>query len=420
MNDARFTELAHSLSPTRPIRTPEFLRGRAVDLVKIQRELQHFHASVFIYGFRGVGKTSLARTAAQLVNSSEFEHVYVACAPGSRMLHIVREIGEEMLKALFRLGAIETIRKQVEIEVSLSPAIKASFEKAQAALPEFTDVNGAVSVLKDLDSLFPETTNIVAILDELEELETTDRTDLAYIIKQIGDQEFKTRFVFVGIASNVHELIGAHASVPRYIKEVSLDPLYPQNLMDIVSEAATAVSVDIDRNILIRIAIIGNGYPHFAHLLGQSLLIEAIERDAYVVTDEIYMAGVEKAVEDSKEELKSSYEAATQRGQDYFRHLIWALADSDVVDLRIDEWISAYKVLTDRMNLSEADETKLRTAIGNFNKESYGSIIMNTPAAYGSATIRYRYKRFSDTLMRGHVRLQAEKAKVKLGRQVTA
>jgi uncharacterized protein len=94
----KFATIAAHLSPERPIRSAEFLRGRLADLENVERALRYFHAVPFIYGARGVGKTSLARTASQLVTAADREHIYVACAPGSRMLQIFREVGEELLR----------------------------------------------------------------------------------------------------------------------------------------------------------------------------------------------------------------------------------------------------------------------------------------------------------------------------------
>ena len=219
--DEKLRILAANLSPERPIRSSEFLRGRISDLDNIERELRFFQGIPFIYGNRGVGKTSLARTAAQLVTKADREHIYVACAPGARMLEIFREIGEELLKVTFRIGKLETIRKTVEVELSLSPAIRASFDKKTPVLEQFHDATAAVRILRELDGLLPDARSTVIVLDELEELNHDDRTDLAYLIKQLGDQEFKVRFILVGIAENVHELIGAHESVPRYLKEIS-------------------------------------------------------------------------------------------------------------------------------------------------------------------------------------------------------
>jgi uncharacterized protein len=64
MDEAKQLQLISTrLSPERPIRSTEFLRGRGGDLTRVERELRHFHAVPFIYGYRGVGKTSLALAA---------------------------------------------------------------------------------------------------------------------------------------------------------------------------------------------------------------------------------------------------------------------------------------------------------------------------------------------------------------------
>ena len=411
----RFQLIADNLSPERPIRSSEFLRGRSKQLEDVIRELTYFQPVVFVFGYRGVGKTSLARTAAQLVTPSDREHVYVACAPGSRILHIFREIGEQLLKLAIKHGSVEEIKKRLELEVSLTPAIRASFESKLPSLEPFEDVNAAVRVLKELDGLIPDAKETVVVIDELEELAECDRPDLAFFVKQVGDQEFLTRYLIVGIAENVHELIGAHESLPRYIKEVALEPLDAQYLIDIVENAASRLGIEVSKSIVYRIAIIGNGFPHFAHLMGKALLTEAILLGQSEVTDDVYRKGVGRAVGDSIQELRIAYETATQRGENYFKHLIWAMAHSDVVDIRIDQWIDLYHSLAKEFNWEVVAENKLKTAIGNFKSKPYAEIVRNTPARYGSTEMRYRYKRFSNTLMRGHVRLQAENEGFRLG-----
>ncbi|WP_027853498.1 ATP-binding protein [Marinobacterium litorale] len=409
--------ISESLSPERPIRSTEYLLGRIESFEQICRELNHFHGIPFVYGYRGVGKTSLSTTAAQIVTPSDREYVYVACAPGSRMLDIFREIGEKLIELAIKLGVGYTTDARYSVKISLSPELAASFESKSPKLPRFENSNAAVRVLKSLDEIIPVASKTVIVLDELEELDDGDRTDLAYLIKQIGDQNFNLKFVLVGIAENVHELIGAHESVPRYIKEVYLEPLRPEFLMEIVKNAADMIQVDIHQQILYRIAIIGNGYPHFAHLIGKAILVEAALEGSNIVDDNIYQKGITTAVADSFQELRVSYEAATQRGADHYKYLVWALAHSDVVDVRIDDWIDLYKELAKMYNFHVEDDSKLKTAINNLKNVSCGEIIENTPARYGGVEKRYRYKRFSSTLMRGHVRLQAEKEGYKLGRE---
>lgn len=411
-----FEKIRLNLQPERPIRTPEFLRGRTEEFDSTVRELQHFDGIPFVFGHRGVGKTSLARTAAQIATKSDREHVYVACAPGSKMLELFREVGEGMLALTIRFGAKTAAKEKFEVQLSLNPYIRASIENEIPELGEFKDANAAIRTLKALDGILPNARQTVVVIDELEELNEEDRNALAFLIKQIGDQEFSTRFMLVGIAENVHELIGTHESVPRYLTEVALKPLISQNLMDIVSEAAKALRIKVPIEFLYRIAIIGNGFPYYAHLIGKTILVEAVVEGSNSVTTDIYRKGIKKAIAQSLQELKVSYEAATQRGEDYFKHMVWALADFDVVDVRTDEWKERYLELCKKFSWSPTTDQKFKNASNNMRTESHGEILRITPAKYGSFETRYRYRRFSNPLMKGYVRLEAENDGVQIGK----
>ncbi|MGJ4929190.1 hypothetical protein ACQR1I_04150 [Bradyrhizobium sp. HKCCYLS2038] len=59
------------LSPARAIKSHEFLQGRDGQLTEVRQALSMQGRHVFIHGFRGVGKTSLAYTDANLIQSSE-------------------------------------------------------------------------------------------------------------------------------------------------------------------------------------------------------------------------------------------------------------------------------------------------------------------------------------------------------------
>jgi uncharacterized protein len=59
------------LSPSRAIESPELLKGRDNQLREIRRAWYQGGRQIFIYGYRGVGKTSLAQTAAHQHQSSE-------------------------------------------------------------------------------------------------------------------------------------------------------------------------------------------------------------------------------------------------------------------------------------------------------------------------------------------------------------
>lgn len=63
----------------RPIDQQQHLKGREKQIAQIHRNLDSLGRQVFIFGDRGVGKTSLARTAAFAAPGYKLDPVYVAC-----------------------------------------------------------------------------------------------------------------------------------------------------------------------------------------------------------------------------------------------------------------------------------------------------------------------------------------------------
>jgi Cdc6-like AAA superfamily ATPase len=418
--------LRRRLTPSHPILTRELLYGRDGELADIVDCLRLSGGTPFVFGNRGVGKTSLARTAAQEVCGSDREPIYVPCAPSAEALTLLREVAISLANLAIGLKGRS---RDFQIEASLgisasgfSPTVKFATKVEKAEAPQVSDINEAIRIIKGFDAIVPKSSSTVVVLDEMEEMDEKTKKDMAFFVKQIGDQNIETRFVLVGIADDVHQLIGAHQSVPRYLRNIELGPLRPQELMDIVKDAAEELRVTIPEDILFRIAIIGNGYPHFAHLMGLALLAEAIASGAAEITEAVYRQGLQRAVRQSLLELRSSYEAATQRGSDTYRDVIWTMADMDGVDLRTDQIAEHHVELAKKWHWEPLTEMQISTVLSKFKRSEYGEIIVAPGKKYGAtrkSERRYRYHRFKNNLMRGHVRLVAEASEVRLGRRTT-
>ena len=74
-----FSNLRQEFFHLRPIDQQEHLKGREHQLAQIHRSLDSLGRQIFIFGDRGVGKTSLARTAAFSAPGYRFDPIYVAC-----------------------------------------------------------------------------------------------------------------------------------------------------------------------------------------------------------------------------------------------------------------------------------------------------------------------------------------------------
>src|SRR5260370_27772789 len=82
-------KMAGVLSPSRAIQTPELLKGRAEHLDTIRKAWYQPGRQIFIHGFRGVGKTSLAHTAAFQQQSADKHPILLTCDGQSSFYSIV-------------------------------------------------------------------------------------------------------------------------------------------------------------------------------------------------------------------------------------------------------------------------------------------------------------------------------------------
>ena len=114
VDEQRLLELQNKLlSPSDPIRSAEFLRGPEGVLKDIRRHLSTKGRHVFIYGDQGLGKTSLAHTAAIEFHPSDSDPIRVAGAVGETFETIISSVVRcvhlkmkdlEKLKSRGRLG----------------------------------------------------------------------------------------------------------------------------------------------------------------------------------------------------------------------------------------------------------------------------------------------------------------------------
>lgn len=120
------TRLNEVLTLSVPVRTPEKLFGRERLLEKIQLALHSPGRHVFIYGDRGLGKTSLAHTAATLVQSSDNRPITVSCDHDSTLVSVVESAFNQGLSRM----PVDRFKTSATISVNTA------FVKAEARFDE--------------------------------------------------------------------------------------------------------------------------------------------------------------------------------------------------------------------------------------------------------------------------------------------
>jgi hypothetical protein len=106
----------------------------------------------------------------------------------------------------------------------------------------------------------------------MERLASSKERDLfAEFIKNISTLESDVRFIFCGIASDVTELLNSHPSAGRILETIALDKLHHDFLWKIVTTVSKKLGIDVDHEMLVRIGQISGGFPHFVHLIGDTM-----------------------------------------------------------------------------------------------------------------------------------------------------
>lgn len=296
-------------SPGAPIDTIEHLKGREKQLGQINRCLTSIGRQLFIYGERGVGKTSLARTAAFQAPGYNFEPVYIGCDRQGTFYQLAAALIDELAGRMDQTQQRTTSSKTTLLIKVLG------YERGESSLriyPKFESLSQFVQALKALCEMAPKPP--IVVIDELERLEGAhDRSLLADFIRRVSDDKINVSLIVCGIAKSLTELIGDHPSSERSFSPIELKALRHDNLWEIVSSAAEAFKVDVPDGLVQRIGVISDGFPYYAHLIGEQLFWVMYEERQIVhhCTASHFQSAVNRAVAEALFTLRDKYDRAT-------------------------------------------------------------------------------------------------------------
>lgn len=395
-------------TPSKAVTSPENLHGRSRQLDQITRAFSSDGKQVFIYGERGVGKTSVAKTAAYMHQSADADPVIVSCESGSTFSQLIEDL------ALSCLPVADIVTTRTSSAKRLVAGVKGlSLELAQqiekGSIPEITNINRAISVLKYIALMHSKAP--VVIIDEFDRIESTQtKASFAEFIKQISDQDLPMRFIFCGIAKDVESLIGQHFSAGRYMAPVELGPLPADALWEIFNQAENAFGVQIDKELKIRASRIADGYPYFMHLIGDSLLWNMFQENpsSDVASPELFERSVQQAVEDAEPMLRDCYDAATKKyaNEDY-HEVLWSVSAVRVFPKKWTEIYEKYYKGIVRVGRPDGMLTaeQFYSRLNKLTKKSHGEILKTNENGWYA---------FRENVVRSYVRLRAVEAKIEL------
>lgn len=405
--------LGQYLTPSSSIKTPERLLGRQKQLRQIQRALSSEGRQAIVHGDRGVGKTSLALTAAYLINNSSSGPIYVPCGEQDGFAEIILAIAERSVPA----------ERTFEPTITGGGAnlnilgIGGGYQNQSKGKLEFrkpVNINQALEIVRYISST-SEGIRVV-VIDEMERMTNVEeRKKFAEFIKNVSEIGGNTKFIFCGIGSTVEELIGAHPSSGRVLESIPLPRLHHDELWEIIETIAAKVGVTIEREMLIRIGQLSDGFPHYVHLVGESVLWSAFDDKESVtkIGKGHFKNGISDALLRAESTLKQQYEKATMKSRltEDYEESLWALADTTSDKRQVKEiFDSSYKrIVSSRPNKKILSKEELNQRFLTLRKESHGNVVVG----FGSGWFGFR-----ENILRGYIRLKAEDSGVRLGRNI--
>lgn len=416
--------------PQNPIDDIHLLQGRDKAIQQSDRAIAATGRAVFVWGDRGVGKTSLAVASAQKNLPASVHPVPVACDQRSTMLDLVTTLVADLLGK-------NPLASDPEVKSSLALG-PLSFERTSAADGwNIKNVNDAARTLEAAVEKWRDRFggyHPVIIIDEFDQLPGDERKYFGDLIKQIGDRRILLTLVFCGVAESFDDLLAGHESAYRYIEPVQLARLYLDDTMRILESGGAGLGVPIHPDHQLRAAQISDGFPHFAHLLGSSMMWEWYDDKtaANRIEPRHFEAGIIRAVTSTEKRLEDLYHSATRKytgGWDYF---LWATADHhDLIQSSSNIWESYCRIVNEALAIKQSDPTSRLPEIVSSNEkrqdpfdrarfnskmyhlkdERHGHVLKGTRAGWYA---------FRVPMLRGYCRLLAQQHGIKIGNEYGA
>jgi energy-coupling factor transporter ATP-binding protein EcfA2 len=290
---ARLGMAAQMFSPSAPVDQKTLFAGRIQQLSDVITAVNQRGQHVVLFGERGVGKTSLARTVLAICAHHRIAPEPLNCDPTSTF--------ESMWRKAFR--AIQVSRADTPVGFTSEPrTTNATLDQFLPASPSPEDIRQLIANVKPT----------LIVFDEFDRVQDRQAQSLmADTIKTLSDHLVSSTVMIVGVADSVQTLISEHRSIERALVQIRMPRMSKQELFEIVDKGLKPLTMTIDPLARERIAILSQGLPHYTHLLALHGAQAAISDDKPHIDHVHVRAAIEKALAQAQQSTVVAYHKAT-------------------------------------------------------------------------------------------------------------
>lgn len=411
-SEERFgAELKKVISPSNPLVQPGSLKGRAEQLKDIQRAMVQDGRHVFIFGHKGVGKTSLGKTAGRVLqherDNEQVEPIYLVCDPQTTFAHAIKQLvvaGIQQPRTL-KASIQGRDRKMSFSTKAFNAEAKVTAQEQYGPVENPENVNDAVEMLKSL--IGRHSNKPIVIIDEFDQITSKEEKGrFAHLIKQISDHNLPIGMIFCGTGENIDDLMAGHNSVHRYLFPVNLERLRLDPRKQIIQSAADVLGVAIDQDTILRICRISDGFPHYVHLICEKLFWKVFDKkNGGQVTYLLFEAALMSASDAIEAELKAPYDRATKKYSGDYEHVLFAAADAHEFQRRSQQIYASYQRICGDMGIEPLERGKFSARLNRLKRPEHDRILVAN---------RQGWYEFREKILRGYVRLKAAQQSIDL------
>jgi Cdc6-like AAA superfamily ATPase len=313
--DSLLFEATQLFTPSTPIDENSLFAGRGPQISKMMDGVLERGKHVILFGERGVGKTSLAKVFHGLFPTT-LRHIFAVreqADPSDDFSSIWRKIFKDIHIQATRAGKTEV-----------------------APLSEFYSGDIAPDdIRRELEAVFKINDIPVLIIDEYDKIGDKKKTNelMANTIKALSDYGVNATLILVGVADNINDLLGEHASIGRCVEQIPMPRMNIVERRQILQKIVPRLEMKLHDDAMWKIVHLSRGLPAYVHSLGLYSSESAILRRSPLITETDVDAAMKRVLERSQESIKDEYSKAihSNRSDNLYKEVLLAcaLADTD-------------------------------------------------------------------------------------------
>lgn len=285
-------------TPATPVSESTLFAGRMSELRRVIDTINQRGRHSIIFGERGVGKTSLASVISSRLTGPEGT-VIVAPRVNCDTADSYISLWKKVFSQLDLMRKVPTIGFQLKL---FQETIKAA---------EVVSDNAGPDEVRRLLTILATTGKLIVIFDEFDRIaDSTTKRMMADTIKALSDHDIDVTVVIVGVADSVDDLLLQHESIERAIIQTKMPPMSPAEIEQIIDKGLERLEMTIERAPKNEIAMMCQGFPHYAHALGLYATRACLDRGSLKISHEDVDSAIKAALRDVDQTIRSVYDKA--------------------------------------------------------------------------------------------------------------